>query len=181
MILIKSKGKNFSKGFTLVEILIVISIIGILSNLVLLQLGAARAKARDVKRISDVSQIKSAEELFFDDNGRYSQTTNLTSDLVTIGKYLSLMPVDPLTTTCSDRVYDGSGCYGYAWNLASSPIRFHIWAELERISSGHKADLDFDSIGWANGGTTVNGTIGDTCPDTDVTNTNCVYDLGQTQ
>src|SRR3990167_6454291 len=105
--------KNSSKGFTLVELLVVIAIIGVLSTLILLQLGAARSKARDAKRVADINQVRSAEELFFDDNGRYSQVNNLTTDLVTTGKYMALMPYDPLTSACSDRIYDGGGCYGY--------------------------------------------------------------------
>ena len=182
MSILKNRKRGpFSKGFTLVELLVVIAIIGVLSTLILLQLGAARSKARDAKRVADVNQVRSAQELFFDDNGRYSQVTNLTADLVTTGKYMALLPVDPLTSACSDQIYDGGGCYGYAWNPSSSPIRFHVWAELERRSTAHTADLDFNSTGWLNGGTTVNGAAGDTCPDNDVANTNCVYDIGQTQ
>jgi len=46
-----------SKGFTLIEILVVISIIGILSTMVIMSLGRVRYKARDTKRINDLSQI----------------------------------------------------------------------------------------------------------------------------
>ena len=171
-----------NRGFTLVELLVVIAIIGVLATLILLQLGAARQKARDAKRVADINQVRSAQELFFDDNGRYSSVSNLTTDLVTTGRYLTLMPIDPLTTGCGDFIYDGGGCYGYAWNPAANPIRFHVWAELERKSTANNADLDFNSTvgGWS--GTGVNATVaGETCPpDGILTDSNCEYDVGQT-
>ncbi|MBI3963654.1 MAG: type II secretion system protein [Candidatus Kerfeldbacteria bacterium] len=53
------------KGFTLVELLVVIAIIGLLATLAFVSLNSARAKARDAKRVSDVRQIQSALELYY--------------------------------------------------------------------------------------------------------------------
>lgn len=58
-------------GFTLIELLVVIAIIGLLSSIVLASVESARAKARDAKRMADLNQIRTALELFYDDNGRY--------------------------------------------------------------------------------------------------------------
>lgn len=51
------------QGFTLIELLVVISIIGVLSTVAISSFGNAQQKARDAKRKSDASQIRSALEL----------------------------------------------------------------------------------------------------------------------
>ena len=63
------------RGFTLIELLVVISIIGLLSTFAVAAFSNAQAKARDAKRISDIRQIKTALELYYDDNGKYPQTS----------------------------------------------------------------------------------------------------------
>ncbi len=63
--------KNMSRGFTLIELLVVIAIIGILSAVVLVSLNSARSKSRDARRLSDVRQVMTAMEIYFNDNGSY--------------------------------------------------------------------------------------------------------------
>lgn len=60
-----------NKGFTLIELLVVIAIIGILSSVVLASLNTARAKARDTARKSDLKQLQTALELYYNSNGNY--------------------------------------------------------------------------------------------------------------
>lgn len=49
----------------MIEILVVITIIGILATLVLTNFGPSRAKARDVQRKTDLNQIKTALALYY--------------------------------------------------------------------------------------------------------------------
>ncbi len=60
-----------NKGFTLVELLVVITIIGLLSSVVLASLNEARSRARDARRISDLNTIQTALALYYEDNGHY--------------------------------------------------------------------------------------------------------------
>ncbi len=68
----KNKQDNFTakpeilaSGFTLVEVLVVISIIALLASLAIVSLNNARQKARDVRRLTDMQQMHTAMELFF--------------------------------------------------------------------------------------------------------------------
>lgn len=60
-----------NNGFTLVELLVVISIIGILATLVMANLNSARSRARDAQRKSDARSIATALRLYFNDKGYY--------------------------------------------------------------------------------------------------------------
>lgn len=60
----KMLSKNKHTGFTIVELLIVIVVIGILAALVLNSFTSAQAKARNASRASDIAAIQKALEAF---------------------------------------------------------------------------------------------------------------------
>lgn len=59
------------KGFTLIELLVVIAIIALLTTLAVTALDSARRKSRDSKRLTDIKQIQTALELYFNDEEGY--------------------------------------------------------------------------------------------------------------
>ena len=64
-----------SKGFTLVELLIVIIIIGILAGMMMLSSGSATDKAEATKIVSDLRNIKSAALMYYADKGYWPGTS----------------------------------------------------------------------------------------------------------
>ena len=120
----KTRQKNL--GFTLIELLVVISIIGILSSLATISVNVARFKARNAVRQSNVSQVRLALYLYYDDNLQYPVTGGLLPEEVTTanwnnvlipalrgelgGKvYMASPPLDPLNRDLTVYEYASNG------------------------------------------------------------------------
>ena len=72
--------KTAQKGFTIVELLIVIVVIGILAALVLNTFSGVQARARDTERQTDNNSIATQLEVYYNDNGHYPTVANLRDD-----------------------------------------------------------------------------------------------------
>ena len=65
-----------SIGFTLIELLVVIAIFVLIANITMISLNKAKMESRDVKRVSDINQLRSALHLYSTENLSYPQGTD---------------------------------------------------------------------------------------------------------
>lgn len=108
----KSFTPHFS-GFTLIETLIVIAIIGILATVIIIALVGARDKAKDAKRKSEISQIGKLLVglgcyLPDDGPGEYDLvllSQELRAKYPEYSKFVSTIPKDPKTGTETESKY----------------------------------------------------------------------------
>lgn len=103
------------KGFTLIEMLIVITVIALLASLILVGMGGARAKARDSRRIADLHNVMNALELYYAKVGTYPVATYNSSTswetfittLTGAGIGVNRVPKDPLNDATRYYRYGG--------------------------------------------------------------------------
>lgn len=88
------------RGFTLVEVLIVLFIFGILVSITGYVYAISVQRSRDSQRLSDLSTIKNALEQFYADNKSYPNFTNNANNS-SIGAKVQLEAMSGGTTSCS--------------------------------------------------------------------------------
>ena len=72
--------KNKQSGFTIVELLIVIVVIGILAGLVITTFAGIQQKARNTERQTDIKAVYGQLEAYYAQNGKYPTFSNLNTN-----------------------------------------------------------------------------------------------------
>src|SRR4051812_31894817 len=81
-----------SRGFTLIELMVVVSIIGVLAGVAVVQVKTMMRKARESALKKDLHDMREAIDNFYAEKQRYPADLN---ELVP--KYLKKIPRDPIT------------------------------------------------------------------------------------
>ncbi len=122
-------ARHRASGFTLIEIMVVVVILGILAAIVVPKIVSRPEEARRVKAKQDVMAIESAMELYKLDNGFYPSTDQGLKALLVppttppqpsnwkTGGYIKEMPLDP-------------------WNHPYQYLNPGVHSEIDIFSSG---------------------------------------------
>ena len=115
--------KKHLTGFTIVELLVVIVVIGILALLVITTYSGIQQKARNSKRQTDVQSIQTQLEAFFSQNGYYPSLADVNSSTWLGNNMKSLDQnalVDPSNPTQSKVLIASPAAKSYAYAVTDA-------------------------------------------------------------
>ena len=124
------------KGFTLVELMIVITVIAILSTIAVVSFTRVQKQARDTKRKSDIRALATALQAYYTEKNQYVVQTPDEANVTVLGTalvptYIPVMPVAPAGATGSYKVY--------TYISDSDGFKYALCVDLEAASETTKA------------------------------------------
>lgn len=140
-------GKNKNKGFTLLEIIIVVAIISVLAVILLPRLSRVRQPANDAKRVNDLRTIQGFLELYYQKYRYYPAS-------ITVGFGSSGGTSCGATTLCGILIADGvtnsvpgdpvAGAF-YEYGADTAPAQAYVLAA--KLQSDNNPSLEGDVDG----------------------------------
>lgn len=130
-------------GFTLIELMVVVAILGVLATVGLSSFRLSQIKGRDARRKSDLAQVQRALEMYYNDNGAYPVAASggvigvfgWGAEFIDAEEtvYMKELPKDPT----------GTQEYCYATSAVPPYTYYKLYAKLEN-SQDPKATLHAD-------------------------------------
>lgn len=137
--------RSSQRGFTLIEILVVMAIIGVLSAVAGGSYVNSRIRARDAERKSAIAQLQRALELYYNDHNTYPAAIS--------GEIEGINWGDEFTDAVSGTVYmvqlpfdARQPAIQYLYETNSSASKYRIYTRLENTDD---MDTDLDGNGVA--------------------------------
>lgn len=129
------------KGFTLLELLVVVAIIALLSAIALVSIDYVKARARDTKRKANINELHKALQIYHTTHEKYPipVPSNVNAEICINGvddaltkilnqSNITLTPLaDPLwPNVLPEAAQEGTGhCYGYKSNSATYTLSYY--------------------------------------------------------
>ncbi len=150
--------QTFRKGFTLLEILIVLAVFGLLATLAVLSLNSARASLRDAQRLSDISVLRAGLSQYWLETASYPMSEGVdlgapgtNTDTLSANGFVSRD--DSSTTVYLQRVPvgpKGNEFYRYRGGAGGFSIRFVTETETDlgeaNVYYAHASGIDNEDV-----------------------------------
>jgi general secretion pathway protein G len=125
-----NKGTRFKRGFSLMELMIVIAIIALLAIVVMGNYFNQIKKGRDARRKTDLDQLRTALEDYADDNNQYPAESDMTCGSTALRPWIKEVPCEPGTTD------------SYLYLSGTNNLDYCIYTQLQ-----FKTDPDIQRVG----------------------------------
>ena len=107
------------KGFTLVELIVVVTIMMVITVIGTVSFSGINKRSRDSRRMSDLEKIAIAMEIYKQENGTYpTVSSDMPSGLVS--DYIDALPTDPKD---------------YAYYYTRTDYTYYLYSHMEDVGS----------------------------------------------
>jgi|GEM_PF-918809 len=133
------------KGFTLIEMLVVVGIIGLLSIMSIQGFTTQQRRARDARRIADIGALGISIESYYSSHNSYPSDSSatadgkvITSNLVVLANegLINNLPTDPKVVSNDSEQFCKNYAYKNSWNSTGASLYEAIDASDGNPSDG---------------------------------------------
>jgi len=113
----------FAGGFTLIELIVTMTVVAVLTTLAMISYGGTNKRARDGRRMSDLQRVAIALEMARQVGGTYPvEDVDFQAPYLITAGFLSTWPADPKG-------------YRYAYNQNNNGYSYTLRAHMEDVGS----------------------------------------------